>query len=257
MTFEERNFLFKSVIGAENYNLKTNNDKPYYKMFVNPSFNDLYNNTIIDNNKSVNNENESYGVHDIRILAKRLVKPDLYFLEALHSHNFIINENLDEKSKELICKLYENKDIITQMNLSYLYDSCIGIFKQRYKQALKNSNNNIQGYNTEQAYECWRILDFLRAYEDSNFSDFKSAIWYEESNNKRQFLIDLRNGMFTLNEFEEIVKNTLNNVESEFKEKYKACEFNKETALFVEDIVKELFYINLRNMPIATVETTY
>lgn len=41
MNLEERNFLFKSVIGAENYNLKKEDEKPYYKIFVNPSFDDL------------------------------------------------------------------------------------------------------------------------------------------------------------------------------------------------------------------------
>ena len=254
----KHSLLFKSVIGAENYNLKKEDEKPYYKIFVNPSFDDLYTNkTISDRNSLSLNEDKSYSYDDIRVLAKSLVKPNIYFIEALYSGSITINENLDTKSKDLINKLLENKDIISKINLSHLYDSCIGIFKSRYTKALKNLSNNIYGYNTEEAFECWRILDFLRAYADSNFNNFKGALWYEESNNKRKFLIDLRNGLFSLNEFKQIINDTFTNIKNDFEEKYKKFEFDKETAIFVEDIAKDLFYINLRNMPRFSLETTY
>lgn len=258
MNLTERNFLFKSTIGAENYNLKKDNEKPYYKVFVNPSFDDLYTNKMVsDGNSLTLSEKETYSFDDIRVLVKSLVKPNIYFIEALYSDNITLNEKLDTKSKDLIYKLLENKDILSRINLSYLYNSCIGIFKSRYTKALKNSNNSTCGYNTEEAFECWRILDFLRAYADSNFNDFKGALWYKESNNKRKFLIDLRNGLFSLDEFKQITNDTFTNVKNDFEEKYKKFEFDKETAIFVEDIAKELFYINLRNMPRFSLETTY
>ena len=77
------------------------------------------------------------------------------------------------------------------------------------------------GYDTKQAVHAWRILDFLRAFADNEFTDFKAAIWYSEDNIKRKFLLDLKNGMFSLNEYKEIVANTFNHIEENYRDSYR------------------------------------
>lgn len=248
MDFGRREIVFKSLVGSHNYNLNTNESDKDYKIFVIPTFDDLYfNNTF---SKSYIGETEDFDAHDIRKCSSLWYKANVNFLEVLFSENFEINNNLCEKSKLLIYQLYEMRNDIAKMNLKYLYDACIGMYHNKIKYLEKGTEStqclvDKFGYDTKQALHAWRILDFLRNFADNGFSDFKSAIWYSDNNIKRKFLLDLKNGMYSINEYKEIVANTFNYIEENYRDKYRSQILDESTNNKVLEIIQEIVRINL------------
>lgn len=248
MDFGGRKVAFKSLVGSHNYNLNTPESDKDYKVFVLPTFDDLYFNNSFS--KSYIGKTEDFDAHDIRKCSSLWYKANVNFLEVLFSEKFSVKADLDDKSKLLIYQLYDMRNDIAKMNLKYLYDACIGMHYNKMKYLEKGTEGTKHlvdkfGYDTKQALHAWRILDFLRRFADTDFNDFKKAIWYPVDDNKRKFLLDLKNGMFTLSEYKEIVAGTFNNVEEEFKDKYKSQALDEDTNNELLEIIKELVKINL------------
>lgn len=248
MDLGERKIAFKALVGSHNYNLNTKESDKDYKLFVLPTFDDLY------FSKSFNvdyiGETEDFSIHDIRKCSNLWFKANVNFLEVLFSSEFSVNEDLDEKSKKLIYEIYDMRNDIAKMNLKFLYDACIGMHYNKLKLLEKGTVGTAHlierfGYDTKQAMQAWRILDFLRAFSDTEFNDFKSAIWYSEDNSKRKFMLDIKEGKFTLNEYKEIISNTFADVEENFKVKYKNQPINNDTNDKITEILKELIKVNL------------
>lgn len=250
MELKGRNILFKSLIGVNNYNLYTPNCKTYYKSVVLPNFDDLYLANIIEESCSLETNTNREGICDIRKYIKHLIKPDIYFIESLFSDEIILNNTICNKSKSLVSELLNYKDDITKINLSYLYDSCIGIYNSKMHSLLKCTSKTEYmiknyGYNVEHAFEAWRLLDLLRRFADTNFSDFKFALKYDDADPKNVFLRRLVNGEFSLNEFNEIIDNTFRHVEENFKTLYKNSIVSEHLHDRLHGISKELVKINL------------
>lgn len=248
MDFGGRKVAFKSLVGSHNYNLNTPESDKDYKVFVLPTFDDLYFNNSFS--KSYIGKTEDFDTHDIRKCSSLWYKANVNFLEVLFSEKFSVKADLDDKSKLLIYQLYDMRNDIAKMNLKYLYDACIGMHYNKMKYLEKGTEGTRQlvekyGYDTKQALHAWRILDFLRTFADNGFNDFKSAIWYSEDNIKRKFLLDLKNGMYSLNEYKEIVTNTFNHAEENYKDKYRSQKLDESTNNKVLEIIKELVLINL------------
>ena len=248
MDFGGRTVAFKSLVGSHNYNLNTPESDKDYKVFVLPTFDDLYFNNSFS--KSYIGETEDFDTHDIRKCSSLWYKANVNFLEVLFSKRFLVNAELDDKSKLLIYQIYDMRNDIAKMNLKYLYDACIGMHYNKMKYLEKGTEGTKHlvekyGYDTKQAVHAWRILDFLRAFADNEFTDFKAAIWYSEDNLKRNFLLDLKNGMFSLNEYKEIVTNTFNHVEENYKDIYRGQELDENTNNKLLEVIKELVRINL------------
>lgn len=248
MEFQGRKIVFKALVGSHNYNLNTETSDEDYKIFLLPTYNDLY------FGKSFSSSNVGkeidYDYHDIRKCSSLWYKANVNFLEVLFSKSIIIDEDLNSESKEILAKVFAMKDEIAKMNLPYLYDACIGMYHNKMKYLEKGTEGtrylvDTYGYDTKQALGAWRILDFLRAFADTDFNDFGKAIWYSEENSKRNFLLDLKKGKFTLNEFKDTISGTLNHVESEFKIKYKSQKLNEETNEKLLELLKELIKINI------------
>lgn len=222
----------------------------YYKSITLPSFDDLYLANIIEESCALETDTTREGICDIRKYIKHLVKPDIYFIESLFSDEIILNSAICNKSKSLVQELINYRNDIAKMNLSYLYDSCIGIYKSKLHSLLNSTTKTEHliknyGYNTEQAFEAWRLLDFLRSFADTNFSDFKSALTYTDTNPKNHFLKRLYNGEFSLNEFNEIIEDTFKHIEDNFKTLYKNSPIDEHLQHRLYEISKELFKVNL------------
>lgn len=248
MDLGKRKVAFKALVGSHNYNLNTPTSDKDYKVFVLPTFDDLY------HGKSFNvdyiGETEDFSIHDIRKCSSLWFKSNVNFVEVLFSSEFSINDDLDEESKKLVKELYNMRDDIAKMNLKFLYDACVGMHFNKLRLLEKGTKGTAHlvesfSYDTKQAMQAWRILDFLRAFSDTNFNDFKSAIWYSEDNNKRKFMLDIKEGKFTLNEYKEIISDTLADVEENFKPKYKSQPIDNETNNKVIEILKQLIRLNL------------
>ena len=120
-----RKVSFKALVGSHNYNLQIESSDKDYKAFFLPSFEDLYSGEKYP--KSITSDTEDIEYHDIRKLPNMLWKSNVNFLEVLFSMEVY-------KYDELYDKLRSKREEIVRMNLPYLYDACMGMFKQKYKE---------------------------------------------------------------------------------------------------------------------------
>ena len=249
--FGGRKEIFRCLVGSHNYNLNDESSDKDFKVFVSPTFDDLYCSNQFS--KSYIGDTEDLDVHDIRKVSSLWWKANVNFLEVLFSDEktyFGYGENYNERVKELLSEIFSMKDKIAKMNLPYLYNACIGMHLTKKKQVNKGTEGTQHlvdkyGYDTKQALHSWRILDFLRRFSDTNFNDFKSAIWYKNSDNKRKFLLDMKSGKYTLDEYYEIVKKTFEDVECHWEQIYQSRPVDNETNEKLLDIVKEIVRISL------------
>lgn len=248
MIFESRQGAFKALVGSHNYNLNTPESDKDYKIFVIPTFDDLYFGRSY--NRDFIGDTEDCSIHDIRKLSSLLSKSNVNFLEVLFSEEFIIDEDLNQKSKNLILELVNMRDDIAKMNLAYLYDASIGMYFNKMRLVKKGTSKTTHlvdkfGYDTKQASQSWRILDFLERFAETNFSDFKSSIYYNNNDEKKLFILDLKNGVYSYDEFDKIISEKFNNIEDTLKAVYKSMPFDECIYSEVIILLQELIKINL------------
>ena len=142
------------------------------------------------------------------------------------------------------------KNDIARMNLPYLYDACVGMHITKKKQIDKGTagtQNLVDkfGYDTKQALHSLRILDFLRQFAETEFTDFKKAIWYNDDDFNKQYLFNLKNGKLSKEEYCEMSDLTLGIVEEHYKEIYKSQKPDTHTNDTLIDLVKEIVKLQI------------
>lgn len=242
ITHSGRTELFRARVGSKEYNLNTDDSDDDFKVFILPTFDDLYFGKSFS--KMSLTDSCDFDVHDIRKLYKLLYNSNMGFLGALYSDNIIINEELSNNIKSILNKLFEMKDEISKMNLSCLFDSSMGIHYSHYNELHYKRIDLIDKYeyNTKAAMSSIKTLDFIIRFADNDFTNFKSCYKYSDDDPMRKLLLDIRNGKYTLYEYELIYLKMKEKAEG-LKQKYKSFILNEETnqklkSLF-KDIVKE------------------
>lgn len=244
LDLKDRKWLFKSLVGSHNYNLNTPESDKDYKVFFLPTFDDLYSGKDFYQ-KHLSEEKDIEG-HDIRKVIRLWFKANVNFLEVLFSENTKVNPDLGKAIGGLLFKIFTMKDKIAKMNLPYLYDACLGMHYQKMDKLEKGTSGTQHlvdkyGMDTKQCLHAYRILDFLQRFHENNFNDFKQAIWYDN-----RYLLDIKNGEFTLEEYKEKVNNKLEAIK-DLEKKYKSFEVDKDTKESLQNIVKEIVKINFLN----------
>lgn len=234
------NIVFKSLVGSHNYNLNTEQSDKDYKAFVVPTFDDLYINDYI---KTVTNISEEVDIEytDIRKLENILYKSNTSFLEILFSKELEINSDYKEEVKELLML----RDSIAKMNLRALYSSSIGIYNSRRQLMLKANDKNKDiinaiGYDPKQAMHCYKILDFLKRFKNTDFDDFQKAIYYEHGDAARDIMLYIKSGKPSLEEVSGILDRKFIITEMYCKNKYKSKEICEETNQKMSHIIKSI-----------------
>lgn len=215
--YKGREIVFKALVGSHNYNLATPTSDKDYKVFVFPTFNDLY--TGYSYKDSTIGEQFDYQVHDIRKLPELLAKSNVNFLEALFTTEIKSNHVLHTR-------LWSLRDSIARMNLPYLYDACVGMFNKEIKLYEKKMAEGNEAKAFKYAASAIRSTDFLYRFHNNDFSDFRAAIWYEDH---ERVLYKIKTGLYS----REAVEYTLStNEETAIKLKpvYKGFEFDADTA---------------------------
>jgi predicted nucleotidyltransferase len=244
-----RKELFRALVGSHNYNLNTPESDKDYKIFVAPTFDDLYFNKQFSS--SIIGETEDYDIHDIRKVSHLWWKANVNFVEVLFSEDVYLNKELDINTRNYLQTIFYHKDEIARMNLPYLYDACVGMHITKKKQIEKGTAGTQHlvdkyGYDTKQALHSIRILDFLRRFADTEFTDFKKAIWYDDEDSNKQYLLDIKNGEFDKKHYYADAEFMLNIIENNYKEKYKSCKTDIETNNSLIDLVKEIVKIQIQ-----------
>lgn len=238
-----RKEIFRALVGSHNYNLNTESSDYDYKVFVAPTFDDLYNNKTYS--KSIVGEEQDLDIHDIRKVSNLWWKANVNFVEVLFSKEVVYGSTIKEETVVLIDKMFSMKNEIAKMNIPYLYRACMGMYHNKMKLIHKGTEGKKHlvkqfGYDTKQALHIIRILDFLQRFADSEFEDFEYAINYENGDSFRNFLFEVKNGGYTLEQFQEIAQDMYSTVENEYRDKYVNIEPNEETNQKLIEIVKQI-----------------
>ena len=240
----ERQWLIKALVGSHNYNLNTETSDKDYKVFVLPTFNDLYEGEKFS--KSITSDTEDVSIHDIRMFVNMLYKANVNFIEVLFSKELIINPDLQPSSYKMITEMIKNREEYAKMNLPYLWDACIGMYYQNTKKMnYVDINEGFLDY--KKAMTAYRILDFLERYAKNIVNPwcrepFKEAINYNKE--EREFLLKIKEGKIQYLAMKDMLDSKFASV-SKYKFFYKESEVNERLKLELERDIKKLVYKNI------------
>jgi len=226
---EGREVLFAAQVGSYNYNLQTEESDEDFVIFTFPRYTDLYD-RVVYSTQTVDEKND-WAIHDIRMLPDMLWNANPNSLEILFSKDIRTNSRMEYmegaetyRLMDLPMLLSERRDRIAKMNLPHLWNSATGVVRSELKR-LKGHEDQKQtqkhGYNTKAAMHAVRQINLLRTFAESGFSDFDSALTY--SGQRRQDMLDIRNGALTYVEAKDVIETGLSTLEDRWMEKYQSA----------------------------------
>lgn len=243
-----RQWLIKALVGSHNYNLNTETSDKDYKIFVLPTFDDLFKGEKLS--KCTTSEEEDLSIHDIRMLTNMLYKSNVNFIEILFSTELIINPDLSLSNYKIITEIIKNRESYAKINLPYLWEACIGMYYQNSKKMkyiiMNETKEDSRLFDSKKAMTAYRILDFLDRYATflkyGTYQPFKNAIYYNDD--ERSAMLYIRKEA-SLKEVEDLLKNKLEKVESKYREFYKESKVDEKLKLELERDIKKLVYKNI------------
>lgn len=222
--------LFSSLVGSHNYNLNDENSDEDRKIFILPSFGDLYYNKTVS--KSYNSPDRE--VKDIRLLINLLKKSNPAYLEVLFSTDLVVKD----EAIDLISFLLKHREEIVRANPVNLIGAVFGMINQKKANLYKlsptsNRSDSDQSYNSKNLHHIIRLCYLLERY---NFHDnFEQALWNEGED--RDYLLSVKNGNIPLCEVESVADEHIKRAERRVKDNsYKSSDLT-----IFEDIDKIIF----------------
>ena len=197
--FGNRKIALVALTGSHNYNLDGPESDEDYKVFVIPTFEDLYNNTMFST--QIQSGKMDFACHDIRQLGRLIWKSNLNFLEVLMSVQF-------ETDFTFIKTLRSLADEFAKINLRVFGKATYGMHMQKMKTLHKGTEKTQTlvdkfGYDTKDALHSLRCLIVLdRVSRGIALSD---AIWFENDSRARNLLLSVKRGEVLESRFHEII----------------------------------------------------
>lgn len=232
----EREVLLKALVGSHNYNLATEESDKDYKVFVAPTFEDLYKGNQYKN--QIITSTEDNDIKDIRKLIDLLFKANVNYLEVLASNEIIIPDGLPE-----VHKIVSYKKDIFKMNLPHLFNACKGMYFNKMKLLNKGTEGTQHlvdkfGYDTKQALHAYRSLKVIVDFAKTNFEDFEGAIRYDGED--LTFMKEIRYGFFKQEVFENFVRHYYESTFTHLGKLYSEQPVNVELKEELESIIMKL-----------------
>lgn len=249
MDIQGRKVLIKSLFGSENYNLHTqksdnlniNPSDKDYKLFVMPNFKDLYSSEYFY--LETIGEKEDLFAIDIRKLPGMLYKTSINMVEILFSKDIFVEGG----SYSDLNKLFDIKNDIAKINLTSLFATSKGAYFtnmksiQTYTKSTKYLGEQFN-YNTKKAVVIYRTMDCIERFHSTGYSDFKKAMDYD--NDERKFLLDIKTGKYTLDEFIELAENKYQNSFIKLEKEYCSNKNNNELNNYIHSLINGVVFKN-------------
>lgn len=242
----DRTVAFKALVGSHNYNLDDEGSDKDYKVFVLPTFEDLYNQEMYAN--QIIGEKEDLDIHDIRKLPNLFYKANINFLEVLFSNDLVFGEGMSVKQISLLQEIFNRKHDIAVMNLPHLFNACGGMHLNKMKLLRKGTEGTQYlvdsfGYDTKQALHAYRVLNFIDRFAMGEFKSFRRAMFYD--NMERTFMLDIKHGFFDVDGFENFVTFYHDAKFKTLKSVYHSFKPNEKLKEELDEIVMELVKTSL------------
>ena len=188
----KKDISFVALVGSHNYCLSDSNSDYDFKIFVYPTFDDMYyttRKTGIDTKVKGNDLKTT----DIRQLKSVLSKSNINFIEVLFSDDIYIpeynNANLDKYNDELLKFLFHNREKIATMNIPHL-------IKAVTSSSFHRMNSFVHGgdyKSASQAYkEMWMLVRYLQFKNKKDDNAFLKAIKFDDFETVRQIYFNIR-----------------------------------------------------------------
>ncbi len=231
---EGRKVALYALVGSHNYNLQEEGSDKDYKVFVLPSFDDLYSGDRFKYSEV--GQEVDFEAHDVRKLVNLLWKSNPSYMELLFS-----------KEGGTYCQdllfLKENAEELARMNLQYYYDSTMGFAMQRRKNVMNNKYTpgtkhlyDAHGYNTKDFMHGLRYTELAMNYADAGFCDYKSALRY--SGAERDRMLSFKNGALSKDDAVAFLEEKERLFEDQYKDVFKSKEPNYKLLEKLERVVK-------------------
>ena len=155
--------MLKFLVGSHNYNLNTEESDKDWKVFLYPSFDNLYNNTYNTRPTTIT-ENEDVETKDIRQMMDLFEKCNPAYFELLYSKESDHSDNMSES--KFLNYILKNRDAIIFHNLPKFFSACMGTYDQKIKSLLKGTSGTQHlmekfGYDTKAGVHAYRNLDII------------------------------------------------------------------------------------------------
>lgn len=234
---KERPMVLKALVGSHNYNLATPESDRDYKVFILPTFEDLYKGKQYS--KQIITDTEDNDIHDVRKLSGLFYKANLNFLEVLVSNETIMAKSGYPEMRQIMGM----KDEIVKMNLPYLYNACYGMHRNKMSLLNKGTEGTMHlveayGFDTKQALHAYRCEKVIVDFAESEFTDFKGALQYSGAD--LEFMMELRHGEMEQEVFEKFMQHYHDSQFAHLKELYHSQPVNEELRVHIEELTMQM-----------------
>lgn len=240
--------LLKALVGSYNYNLNTSESDKDYKLFVSPSFDDLYFKRSYTDN--FNSDSEDLVIHDIRKLSDLFYKSNVNYIEVLYSKELEILLPKDHPNYKDLKSIIDNREEICKMNMSYLFHACKGMYFNKRNSMYNKGKDHIEslGYAPKHAMGAYRIMDFLTRYkyfiEIKAEHPFQLAINYFYDKEKEE-LLNIRKGIYSLEQINAILEAKYKTTIATCEEFYTSQSPDEELYNWLIDVLKKIVKDNI------------
>ncbi len=237
--------MIEALTGSHNYNLAIEGSDKDYKIFIAPTFEDMYKGYYYKRN--IITDTIDKDVKDIRQLPQLLWKSNLAYLELLFSKDLKL-----DKMHDNLYRLFDLRDEIVKMNLPQLFKSTGGMYNERMKRLGKGTDGtqhlvDKHGYNTKEAMHMKRTLEALCRFEANGFKDFAECLWYEDR--EKEMMLDIKNGFFSNRIFIDYISDIHDICFAPMKEKFCSQKPNEDLMEHINhlimDVVQDEVYYEL------------
>ena len=222
--------------GSNMRNLNDEQSDVDNKIFVLPTFNDLYESKVYS--KQTTSDEVDNDVQDVRRLETLLYKANPAYLDLLFS------PEIQTFGYEKIDEIIAMRDDIANMNLSNLYSATMGTVQRNINDLQNPTSEKVtklierHAYNPKKAMLVVHLCKVLIKFHANNFTDYKSAIWYEGK--EREQMMRLKRGELSFDAVKAIIR--IYETEAiELKEVYKSQELrvdvNKRLQIKLRDLI--------------------
>ena len=188
---------FIAMVGSHNYNLADSNSDYDFKLFIYPTFMDLYNGAK-KNGFDVKIKECDLKTTDIRKLKDCLVKSSINFAEVFFSDDIYIptneNEDLDKANKEMVSFFIRNREAMAALNVKYLIKTSKGMIQSRTNAFTNNGNYKSAAEAYKTGIMLGRYLTNLMKQEED---PFLNAIKFSKSDAMREPYFQMRQKAIT------------------------------------------------------------